>query len=76
MLIERYRNCQIGLGLVVLISIQVKFFAVHQNIGMSLKCILTKFELFNHAVFKLLQFKNNNFLLLQCCHFASIVTKD
>ena len=67
------RNCQIGLNLVVLISIPLKFFSVHQNIGMSLKCILTKFELSNLAVFKILQFKNNNFsqtLVLPFCQYC------
>ena len=33
-------------------DIQVEFFSVHQNVGINLKCIFTKFELYTFSSFQ------------------------
>ena len=50
-------------------GIQVKFFTDDQNVGKSLKCILTK-NFLRLAVFKILQFKVNDFPLTSVLPFC------
>ena len=40
--------------------IWIKFFTIGENLGISLKCVVTKFDFLRLVVFNLLQFQVNN----------------